>query len=180
MKMHPTRVLLVLLNVIIIAAPLIGVVVVYQNNLQDLVLPPQASQILSGNLGSGGSVQIPQFVNATYDPNTRIGYVLFSYLNPFSFDLTINSASADVQCTAHHSSLGHAELEEEGPITVPSGETTYITVVFTWTQTAETHFQLEHPNEKTTLIDLVNLEVDVSGINVLTPDFVGNIEVQLP
>jgi hypothetical protein len=113
---------------------------------------------------------MPKYIGSSYDTASRIVTVTFSFTNPLKSDLKVNSIAADVECTAHTFPLGRAELDK--PVLINPGETRTIEVVFTWTQTAENHFLTEHPNAKSIDILLVNLDLDISGMTIETPESV--------
>ena len=91
-------------------------------------------------------------------------------------DLNYNSVYADVKCAAHGFALGHAMLCN--PVQLDAGATAVITIVFTWTQEAEEHFQNVHSGATNVDIEMVNLGIDVSGITVQAPESI-NLSVPL-
>lgn len=168
---------LILLNVVTIVGPIAGMAIVYQNNLAELVFPPEVENIVSNITNTGRPIELPQFVNSTYNESSRTVSALFRFTNPFDLDLTINSMSVDVECTAHNFTLGHAALSN--PVQLSAGETAIIIIVFTWTQVAENHFQTEHPGATSISVDLVNIVIDVSGISVEIPQRVSIPNIQI-
>ena len=160
--------ILVLINVGAIGAPLAAVAVVYQNNLFEIVVPPEAEEIVSDMIESGSELKLPEYESYSYDPASRTASVTFKVTNPLSVDLTVNSIAADVKCSNHNFALGHAALSN--PAQLAAEETVTMTVVFAWTQEAEEHFLTGHIGEPNIDISLVNLVFDVSGITVETPE----------
>ena len=179
---------LILINVGAIVGPIAGVVIVYRSNLLDLVVPPEVQEIIGNTINSvtasnpsnpsgtpsspdnpsGGNLALPQYVSSSYDPVARTVTAIFNFTNPFNFNVSINAVSADVKCHAHTFLLGHAAMSN--PVEVPPMQTADITVIFTWTEAAQEHFQKEHAGQTTINVDLLNITVNVSGISIETPE----------
>ncbi len=191
--MQLLRILLILINISIIVGPLIGVAIIYRNNLEALVVPPEVKEIFdntinpqsstqnqssnnSGNSSEHNDVAIPQYVNSTYDPATRTLTVVFKFTNPVDFSISLNEVSADVQCHAHNYLLGHARLSNS--MQIPAKETVDIKVLFVTTSDAEQHFQAQHSDQSTISADLVNIVANVSGMSIQIPDSY-NVDIPL-
>ncbi len=168
---------LILINVVAVAAPVGAVVVIYRDDLTQLVVPPEIEEITDSTLTASQSFTLPQFVSSTYDVATKTVTVTFNFTNPFNLNMTINSVSADVQCNDHKFTLGHASLNNA--VKLDFNETANLTVNFKWTQEAEAHFLAQHAGAKTININLINVGVDVSGITIETPQTVNIGEVPL-
>jgi len=166
--------LLVLISVAAIAGPVAGLIVLNYHNPVDMIIPPDLEEIVTAGTGNQ-AIELPKYVGSTYDAASRTVTANFNFTNPFEADLSVNSVSADVECAAHAFFLGHAELIN--PVEVREGATATISVVFTWTQTAENHFLNAHPNAESIDIILINLDLDVSGIDIQTPE---NISLTVP
>ncbi len=189
-------VLLILINVGAIVGPIAGVVIVYRNNLQDLVVPPEVEQMVtntmntltssnpdnsnSGQSNAGnteGALALPMYVSSTYDAVAKTITAVFNFTNTFSnFTIVINSVAADVQCHAHSFMLGHAAMAN--PVEVPPLQTVDLTVVFSWTDAAQQHFETAHTTESSINVDFVNIAVNVSGISIQTPETY-NVDIPL-
>ncbi|MGZ4928953.1 MAG: hypothetical protein ACXV76_11895 [Halobacteriota archaeon] len=187
--------ILILINVGAIVGPIAGVVVIYSNSLQEIVIPPEVQNIVGNTINtltltspnnpsnapnqgdsSNVNLQMPQYVSASFDPVARTVTAVFNFTNPFNVSLAINALSADVQCHAHSFVLGHAELSN--PVTIPAMETQDITIVFTYTDAAQQHFLIEHAGQSTVNVDLKNITINVSGITVETPE-VYNVDIPI-
>jgi len=189
-------ILLILINVGAIAGPLAGVVIVYRDNLEEMVVPPEVKEIVdntmtvftSGNPSSNPdnpsnpddtetvSFQLPQYVSSSYDPVARTITATFNFTNPLNFTMTINAVSADVKCHAHGVLLGNAAITNA--VEIPPTETRDITVTFVWTETAQQHFLEEHVGQTSINADLVNITVNLSGISIETPETY-NVDIPL-
>jgi hypothetical protein len=160
--------LLLLLSVGSIAAPVAGVAIVHSENITEIIIPPEVETIVDETVNMASSFELPQFIEAVWDEDSYTCEVTFSFTNTFNFDLTLNEVSANIKCTEHGVALGYAELSEEVHL-VPS-ETQVMTIIFTWTEEAENHFLSEHSGELSVDVTLTNLVLDVSGINIETPE----------
>jgi hypothetical protein len=168
--LHVLGLILVLINVGAIAAPVTAVVVMHQNNLVEIIVPPEVEEIVTNTVSVGSSFSLPQLIDSKYNEADRTVVATFSFANPFDFELRVNSLSANVQCTGHCFILGSAGLKEA--VQLNPNQSTITTVVFTWTEAAESHFKTEHAEANNISIDLVNIAIDVSGINIETPEHV--------
>jgi len=164
--MNKLRLALTLITVAIVAGPLIGMLIAYQNNLLGLFIPPEVNEIAE-NLGGGGSngPQIEPVGPPQYDEASRTVTLTFRYKNTFPFDITVNSLSGNIECDEHRFRLGNASLSE--PVSIDAGETGTMTVLGKWTDEAiNHHFPTEHAGEETVDVVLVDMAVDISGIQL--------------
>jgi hypothetical protein len=122
------------------------------------------TSITEGSLGNF------TFVDSQYDATSRTVTATFQFTNPFKFDLTVDSMTADIQCDAHDFPMGHAIISN--PVDVLAGETAAIDVVGTWTQDAINHFQTAHAGAQSIDVELVGLTINVNGINVQTNEHI--------
>ncbi len=168
---------LILINIGAIAAPVAGAAIMYRDNLSALVVPPEMNQLIDETEAVGSQIQLPQFVNYTYDQVAKTVTVIFNFTNPFNLNVTINSLAADVVCNEHGVTLGRAGISN--PVELNKNVTVFITTFFVWTADAENHFLTEHMGESSIGISLENIVVDISGITVETPSSynIGNIPI---
>jgi hypothetical protein len=163
--MRVLGVFFVLLNVITLVGPVLGVVLAYQDNLKGMVIPPQVENMMSGgSFFTGGKIELPQFVSATPDLAGRTVTLVFEFTNPFNYDLMVKSISADIECSLHGFTLGHASLVE--PTNIPAGATSELIIRCTWTEEAEAHFRTEHPSATNIDAKVVGLIINVNDITI--------------
>jgi hypothetical protein len=163
-KMDKVRLLLTLITIAINVVPIVGILLVYQNNLLGLVIPPAINEIMNATSFTSNSVEPPSFVDSHYDIASRTVTLTFKFTNPFNFNVTIISMSADIQCDAHKFPLGTATLSN--PVNIRASETATITVLGVWTQDATNHIQTAHAGAQSIDVELVGITVNVNGINV--------------
>jgi hypothetical protein len=178
--MNKLRLLLTLVTIAIVAVPLLGVVLAYQNNLLGLFIPPEVNQIADNLMNKGGpQMEPPTIVGPPqYDPASHTFTLTFQYKNTFPFDITVNSMSGDIVCDADGFPLGKASLSK--PVSIGAGETGTLTVRGNWTDAALSHFKNDHKGEETVDVSLVDLAVDVSGIQVQSNERIPIPNVPLP
>jgi hypothetical protein len=162
--MRVLSVFFILLNVITLVGPVLGVVLAYQDNLKGMVIPPQVENMMSGSLFTGGKFELPRFVSATPDLAGRTVTLVFEFTNPFNYDLMVKSISADVECSMHGFTLGHASLIE--PTNISAGATVELTIRCDWTEEAENHFNAEHPGATNIDAKVVELAINVNDITI--------------
>jgi hypothetical protein len=162
--MDKIRLFLILITLATTLGPVLGIMILYRNNLLGLFAPPEVTELVSGTFVKEGSLEPPKLVSSEYDVKSRTVTLTFNFTNPFNFDLTLMSMSANVECAVHRVPLGVAVLKT--PVNVLASETSLITVFCTWTQDATSHFQSAHAGAKSIDVDLVGLAIDTSGINI--------------
>jgi len=170
--MNKVRLLLTLITIAIVVIPIVGMLLAYQGNLLGLFVPPEINQIaddlMGGNGDNGSGLEPPTMVGEPqYDEASRTFAVTFQYKNSFPMDITVKSLTGNIECDEHRFPLGNASLSE--PVSIDAGETGTLTVLGKWTEDAlgETgHFKTEHGDEETVDVVLVDMAVDISGIQI--------------
>ncbi len=159
---------LILISVCSIAIPVAGVVILYSDDLSQLIIPSELEEVLSETINTDESLELPVYVSSSYDISSRTVQAIFRFTNPFDFTIMLNVLSADLECIAHHFSLGSASLDNE--VQINGGATEDIVINFIWTEAAQDHFLNEHADESTIEIQLMNMQLDVSGISIGVPE----------
>jgi hypothetical protein len=175
--MQLVGVALVLISIGTILAPIGAVVIMYRDNLPQIVIPAEITDLMNGNSSSilshygvdegnltsdQGSFLAPVFVSSEIDNTTRTFNILVNFTNSFTFNLTLNEVSAGIACSEHNFLLGNVSVV--GPINISSGETAQIHITGSWTQEAENHFITLHPNQDSINVNLIDLTVNVNGL----------------
>ena len=179
-ELQAIGIVLLLISIGTVAAPVGAVLVMYHDNLIEIVIPPEINDIINSNNiiqdnlidvenggfeGSGQSPSLmPTIVDVQTDVISRTFSVTVNFTNTFNFNLTLNNLSANLECTQHHYVLGSANIRDS--VFIPAGKTTLIVVTGFWTQDAESHFLSQHLGTTSIDVDLANLDIDVNGINI--------------
>jgi hypothetical protein len=192
---------LLLISIGTIVGPIGAVAFVYRDNLVQLVVPPQISNLTGGinhimndsgnnnnnnnsdngnnsnnnNSGGVGGFINPVFVSDQINNETQTFTVTVNVTNNFGYDLTVNSINATVESSQDNYPLGAISLT--APVTILAGQTSEVTVSGFWTQDAENYVLNNYGNATSIDVNLVNTTIDVNGITIQSnqPINVGNI-----
>ena len=199
--MQMVGVLLTLLSIILVVAPVGAVVVIYQNDLTQLVIPPEINEIINGNSTSfivdedysvegnysinGGDdsfineLIVPTFVSATIDNDANTFTVVADITNNVRYNFTLDTLTTEVRTASDHYRLVTVNLSQ--PTTLISGETSRVTIVGSWTQNAEDYFIQNYSGATSISVELINTSIAVNGITVDYPDTItiGDIPLTL-
>jgi hypothetical protein len=164
------RLILTVITIAINVIPIAGILIVYQNNLLGLIVPPEINNIINDGIIPEDPLGNLTFVDSQYDAASRTVTLTFEVTNPLEFDLTVNSMSADVQCDAHDFPMGHVTINN--PVYIGAGETAAINVIGTWTEEAENHIQTAHAGAQSIDVELVGFTINVDGLIIQTDEHV--------
>ncbi|HSV49450.1 MAG TPA: hypothetical protein VLH35_03960 [Candidatus Acidoferrales bacterium] len=176
--MQIVGVLLGLLSVILIVAPVGAVVVIYQNDLTGLVIPPEINGLITGEgsslfLNGGGSgdgssisnLITPTFVSADIDNVANTFTVIVDVTNNINYTFTLNTFSTDVKTAQDNYHLVSVSLSNP-PVVLSPGATSRVTIVGAWTQESENYFVQNYAGASSISVQLVNTTIDINGITV--------------
>jgi hypothetical protein len=187
-EMQALSIVLLLISVGTILGPIGAVVIIYHNDLSQLVIPPQIRDIMNGNSnliphgnsnGNGnsglGGLLTPVFVSAQSNKATHTFTGIFNVTNTLNFDLTLNSFSTDVEFT--QANIPAASLSLSSPVTVLAGQTAQLTISGHWTQEAQDYMTNNFPGITSVDLSVSNVEININGITIQSagPIQIGNI-----
>jgi hypothetical protein len=177
--MQVVGVILSLLSITLIVAPVGAVALMYQDNLVELVIPPEIGSLIGGDdsglflndVGSTdfGSLIIPEFVSADIDNDANTFTVVVDVTNNVNYTFSLNTFSTDVYSTQNNYHLVSVGLSNP-PVTLTPGGTSRVVVVGTWTDEAEAYFTENYVGASSISIQLVNTTIDVNGISITLSD----------
>ena len=189
--MDKVRIALVLITIAITVGPILGVVLVYRDNLLGLVIPPEIDQLMNSQQGnplqsgaqnatqpwesffSGGGIpsnisdiipQMPGPEDVQYDPVTRTFTASFQMKNPMQFDMTLKSINGTVECDKHQFPIGPMKLKN--PVTLKAGETATVTITGQWSQEAIQHLATDHSGEQSIKCSLVRATISYAAFGL--------------
>ena len=166
--MDKVRVALVLITIGITVGPVLGMVLVYRDNLPGLIIPSGIDAIMNGMQNSNPSniVQPDQVgpSDVKYDMSSRTFTANFPMRNPFPFDTTIDSMTGNITCDEHTFALGPVALKN--PVSMSVGQTVTVTVQGTWTEDAVNHLKSAHQGEKTVKVSLVGAVIKAGSLTI--------------
>jgi hypothetical protein len=184
--MQAIGIVLLLISLGTTIAPVAAVVVIYRDDLSQLVIPPEIRDIMNGNstifplvnnndnqngnqngndgdAGLGGLMS-PTIVSVQSDPAAHTFSAVFSVTNPTNYDLTLNSFSANALMTQQQIPAGSVSLAN--PITALAGQTTQVTITGQWTQQIQDYMTTNYPGANSVEIYVKDVVIDVNGITV--------------
>ena len=186
--MQALSIVLLLLSIGTILGPIGAVVVIYHNDLSQLVIPPQIRDIMNGNSnliphgnsdGNGNSgldgLMKPVFVSAQSNVAAHTFTGIFNVTNTLNFTLTLNSFSTDVEFTQANIPAGSLSLSS--PVTVLAGETSQLIISGHWTQEAQHYIANNYPGATSMDITLTNIAININGITIQSA---GPVQVSVP
>jgi hypothetical protein len=162
--MQAIGIILVLINVLTVAGPVVGVAIMYQDNLTELVVPPEVTRILNNTIAITEQTPLVKIVSFELNNATRTVTLTANFTNPLNCTLSLRSMSANVICKSHSYTLGQLTLGQE--VDLPALEMTPVIAVCTWTGTAEIHLQMEHAGATSLDVILVGFAVNVNDMNM--------------
>jgi hypothetical protein len=180
--MQKLSIILVLISIGTMVGPIAGAVILYRDNLSQLVVPPQINNLVNGNnsnsnsgnnnsnVGSGnfgvgesdGGITAPTLVSEQINLEAKTFTVTVNVTNSFNYDLTVNSLNATVESSQDHYQLGTISLDS--PITLVANQSSLVTVSGAWTQEAVDHVQNNFPGATSINVDLAYVTIDLNGI----------------
>jgi hypothetical protein len=162
--------ILTAITIAINVLPIAGVLLMNQNNLIGLVIPPEIDTVLNDVVVQeeqlGESLGAVNFVGSNYDAASRKATLTFEMTNPLQFDLVIDSMSADVRCDEHDFPLGYAVTNN--PVDVAGGETATVVLEATLAREAMVHLLTEHAGAQEIDVELTGISVNLNGIAIQT------------
>ncbi len=186
--MQAIAIILLLISVGSIVGPVGAAVIVYRDDLSQLVITPQIRDIMNGNSNifpqgnnmnqnsngdSGlGGLMSPTFISAQSNLATQTFSAVFSITNSFNYDLTLNSFSANALISLQQ--IPAASISLANPITVPAGQTSQLTLTGQWTQQAQDYIIANYPTSTSIDIFVKDVTINVNGITVESS---GTIEI---
>ena len=167
--MNKVKILLTLLTIAITVGPLIYVVLIYQDNLPGLVMPPQIQNLTNGDTSGVLSSQITPPTaagNAQYNPDTGAFSYPINFTNPLTTQISIDQVSAQLKSKDDNALLGSINMDQ--PINIAPGQSAIINATGNISQ--DTLNQLNAQYQAGTLnlnnLELENVNVVVGGVTL--------------
>jgi hypothetical protein len=184
--MSKIKLFLTILSVIIAVTPLTVQVIIYRDNIVDLVIPPTVADLFEGGasnlydadffeLAGGMSVALPYLSeDPVLMPDNTIK-LTYTFTNPLDGKITITSIDAEIICIDHGFTLGKVFIE---PVTLESNQTLNIDVTCNLTTNAIEHITTNHKEQDSINTEFKNFKVELVDITI-TMDHrkLGNIQI---
>jgi hypothetical protein len=172
-NMQTLSIVLTLISAAILLAPVGAVVIIYHDDLSQLVIPPEVRDILEGNstlipMGGGNSgleeLFNPVVESVEVNEQARTCTVTLKITNGLDYELTVKGINATVEVTQNHYSAGTISLGS--PVTLPAGATAQLIMSGFWTQDAQNYITDNYPGATSIDAYLAYTTIDVNGIIV--------------
>jgi hypothetical protein len=167
MNMDKVKVALTVLSIMLIAAPLLGVVYVYRDNLIGLVLHPEVTDMMNGNTNQTspmGDFELPSVAGEPqYNSQTGAFNLAFNFTNPLTNDLSVDKFSATIKSRDNNAVLGNVALAE--PISVASGENSILSVAGNLDQNTVNQLVSQYQGNRNLNVVLEDVDAIVGGIH---------------
>jgi len=165
------KILLTLLSALILVGPLTVEVLMYQDNLLGLVLPPQITDLINGKRIETVSGQIANTPfeapmlsgEPQYFPENRTVKFTYNFTNPLNTEISVTTLQAKVVCHDHGFLLGEVAVD---PTTLKPGQTVDITAFGVLSEEALEHIRTHHGGQSSINADFQNLNVEMGGVTI--------------
>jgi hypothetical protein len=195
--MQALGIILILISLGTTVAPVAATLVIYRDDLSQLIITPQIKDIMNGNSpifsasnsnsgqnsnpnGNGDAQSLAGLMNPTLvslqtDLATQTFSAVFSITNPTNYDLTLNSFTANALMTEQQIPAGSISLT--CPVSIPSGQSAQITTSRLWTQQIQDYLLTNYPSSNSVELYVKDVVIDMNGITVTSPGImdVGNV-----
>jgi hypothetical protein len=164
--MDKVKLVLTLISVAITVGPIAAGLLMYRDNLLNLVLPSNLQDTVHSFTSDKPEVKITG--NPTINRTERTVSFQYEITNPYGFDMVLNELTSNVVCANHTGVMfGHATVLG-APITIQAKSTRELSILMTYTKEGESHVKdLElHPPQSKIYVYLTDLKVNIQGITI--------------
>jgi hypothetical protein len=177
--MKKVKIFLTLLTIAITVTPIVIELLIYHDNLLNLVIPPEITDLFNGNNDNSNSnvnrnfidsllnseFELPQLVGEPqYDPETKTLTATFSFTNPLQTPISVDRLSSGI--LSHNDGVFLGNLTIDNPININPGQTAQITAKALLSDESVNYLKAKSENQNSINIDLIDLNVDSAGVNV--------------
>ena len=177
--MKKIKIFLTLLTIAITVTPIVIEVLIYHDNLLNLIIPPEVTDLINGNNNSSNSninsnfidsllnsdFELPQLVGEPrYDQETKTLTATFSFTNPLQTPISVDKLSSGI--LSHNDGVFLGNLTIDNPINIDPGETVNITAEALLSDESVNYLKAKSENQNAINIDLIDLNVESAGVKV--------------
>jgi hypothetical protein len=151
-----------ILSIAIFLVPMAGLIILYRDNLEGIVLPPEVKNLASGDFSSQ---MFPTLTGETVDPTAGTVSFYFRFENVLSSKITVKDISSDIVDADDHRLIAHISLSKT--LIIMPNKPVMITVSGTLTSGTIQYFKdyLAQSSENDDIHLLFqNLHVEAAGI----------------
>jgi hypothetical protein len=151
--------------VLSIAGPVTGIAIVYQDNLTELVVPPELTNVLNNTFALGQQITLAKVIDMQLDNASCTVTLTVNFTNPLDCTLSLNLMSASVECASHNVVLGTVNSNDLGE--VAPAESTIAVAVGIWTENGMTHVETEHAGATYMDLNLVGFTININSMEII-------------
>ena len=187
--MKKLKIILLFLTIAITITPIVIEVLLYRDNLLDLIIPPEIANIVNSKSNNsneksinGNNLLNPEFElpkpvgDPQYNPETKTISYTFNFTNPLQTPLEIDELQAGL--VSHNDGFFLGNITINKPLKLDPGQTVDITALGILSDDAINYLKSQSATQNSINLDFVNLNVDLSGIQLqLDKQNIGNIPI---
>lgn len=187
--MKKLKIILLFLTIAITITPIVIEVLLYRDNLLDLIIPPEIANIVNNQSNNsnekginGNNLLNPEFElpkpvgEPQYNPETKTVSYTFNFTNPLQTTLEIDELQAGL--VSHNDGFFLGNITINKPLKLDPGQTVDITALGILSDDAINYLKSQSATQNSINLDFVNLNVDLSGIQLqLDKQNIGNIPI---
>ena len=187
--MKKLKIILLFLTIAITITPIVIEVLLYRDNLLDLIIPPEIANIVNNKSNNsneksinGNNLLNPEFElpkpvgDPQYNPQTKTISYTFNFTNPLQTPLEIDELQAGL--VSHNDGFFLGNITINKPLKLDPGQTVDITALGILSDDAINYLKSQSATQNSINLDFVNLNVDLSGIQLqLDKQNIGNIPI---
>jgi hypothetical protein len=207
--MQAVGVILTLITIGTILGPIGAVVIIYREDLTQLVIPPELNNLIKNNGDNNNNngfnpndnngfnpndnsnnynVSVdngfsdlfnPRFISAEIDKETGTCTINFELTNSMDYPVTLNALDANIAVTQDMYPAGTITLTN--PVTIPSKQTTLVIVTGYWTQDAKNYINNNYSEATSVELYSTNMTVNANGMSIQITEIInlGSIPVNV-
>lgn len=188
-RMKKLKLILLFLTIAITVTPIVIEVLLYRDNLLNLIIPPEIANLVNGksNTSNENSIidnnllnpdfELPKPVgDPQYNPQTKTISYTFNFTNPLQTPLEIDELKAGL--VSHNDDFFLGNITISKPLKLDPGQTIDITALGVLSDDALDYLRNQAATQDSINLDFVNLNVDLSGVQLqLDKQNIGNIPI---
>jgi flagellin-like hook-associated protein FlgL len=187
--MKKLKIILLFLTIAITVTPIVIEVLLYRDNLLDLIIPPEIANIVNNKNNNsneksinGNNLLNPEFElpkpigDPQYNPETKTISYTFNFTNPLQTPLEIDELQTGL--VSHNDGFFLGNITISKPLKLDPGQTVDITALGILSDDAIDYLKSQSATQNSINLDFVNLNVDLSGVQLqLDKQNIGNIPI---
>jgi len=187
--MNKLKIFLALLTIAITVTPIALEALLYRDNLLDLIVPPEITNMFKGNNSNANGkstnginllnsqLELPQPVGEPqYNPETKTISYTFNFTNPMESPIEVNTLQASI--VSHDDGVFLGNITIDKPLKLEPGQTANITANGILSDEAINYLKTKSTTQNSINVDFVNLNVDLAGLQLqLDKQNIGDITI---